>query len=163
MRAISAATLLILGLNAVNALEAEGVVGTWKLVSSTRKILETNEEVNTYGGAHPTGWITYGNDGRVTAIVAYEGRIKPANIEKMTDQERTQLFKTFFAYSGTYKLEGNSVTHNIDTSWNEVWTGTSQVRDIEKRGNRLIYTTRPAPMSGDGKMSIITLIWEKYQ
>ncbi|WP_232631574.1 lipocalin-like domain-containing protein [Methylobacterium sp. Leaf118] len=161
MRTIGVAALLLLTLHPARALEADEVIGTWKLVSSTRKVLDTSEEINTYGGAHPTGWITYGREGRVTAIVAYEGRTKPASIDKLTDPERISLFKTFFAYSGTYTLDGNSVTHHIDTSWNEVWTGTSQVRDIEKRGDTLIYTTRPAPFSGDGKMSIITLVWQK--
>ncbi|MBA9068427.1 hypothetical protein FHR71_002168 [Methylobacterium sp. RAS18] len=145
MRTVGVAALIAITVQSAHAIEADEVIGTWKLVSSTRKVLDTNEEINTYGGAHPNGWITYGKDGRVTAIVAYEGRTRPSSIEKMTDQERINLFKTFFAYSGTYNLEGNSVTHNIDTSWNEVWTGTSQVRDIEKRGDKLIYTTRPAP------------------
>ena len=37
--------------------------GTYKLVSSTRKLLDTGEVVDTYG-KHPTGYVNYGKDGR---------------------------------------------------------------------------------------------------
>ena len=53
--------------------------------------------------------------------------------------------------------------HHIDISWNELWTGTTQFRDVKKDGNRLIYTTHPAPNARDGKMSITTLVWEKVK
>ncbi len=46
---------------------------------------------------------------------------------------------------------------------NEVWTGTTQIRDVKKEGDQLIYTTRPAPITGDGKMSFGTLVWEKVK
>jgi hypothetical protein len=140
----------------------EEVHGTWTLVSSTRKVLDTGQEFDTYG-KHPKGFITYGQDGRMMAMIVYDGRPKPESIEKMTDQQRSELLRSMLAYGGTYKFDGKSITHNIDISWNEVWTGTSQVRDIRKDGDRLIYTTRPAPFSGDGKMSVVTLVWEKVK
>ena len=95
-------------------------------------------------------------------ICAYEGRTKPAANDKMTEEDRVRLHKSFFAYAGTYKFEENKVIHNIDTSWNEAWTGTSQVRNVEQKNNKLIYTTTPFKYNVDGKMSVITLIWEKY-
>jgi Lipocalin-like domain len=67
------------------------------------------------------------------------------------------------AYGGTYKFDGNKVEHHIDISWNEVWTGTTVIRDLKKEGDKLVYTGRAAPFSGDGKMSLVTLIWEKVQ
>ena len=153
-------SLLCLNVTAAQALGSEEILGTWKFVSSTRKVLETNEEFNTYG-PHPTGWINYGRDGRVMALIVNDDRPKPESIEKMTDADRIKLFKTVLAYSGTYSFDGKSVAHKIDTSWNEVWTGTTQIREVERQGDRLIYRTRPAPFSGDGRMSVVTLIWEK--
>lgn len=162
MSRIALLLAILLASNSANALEKEDILGTWKLVSSKRKVLETGEEIDTYG-ARPAGWISYGPDGRMMALIVNDGRPKPKSIEKMTDAERIKLFRTVLAYSGSYAFDGKSVSHNIDTSWNEVWTGTTQIRDIERQGNRLIYRTRPAPFSGDGKMSVVTLIWEKLE
>ena len=42
-----------------------------------------------------------------------------------------------------------------------MWTGTTVIRDIQRDGDKLIYTTRPAPFAADGKMSVLTLVWQK--
>lgn len=144
------------------ALEANAVVGTWRLVTATRKIVDTGETVDAYGGPKPSGWLNYDKDGRMMVICAYEGRERPIANDKMTDEDRVKLHKSFFAYAGTYKIDGNKVTHNIDTSWNEAWTGTAQVRDVEYKDNVVTLTTVPFKFNVDGKMSIITLVWEKY-
>jgi hypothetical protein len=146
---------------AVSAAEEE-LAGTYKLVSSTRKILDTGEVLNTYG-QHPTGYIMYGKDGRMLALIVRDDRPKPAGIEKATPEQQAALFRSMLAYGGTYKFDGKSIEHHIDISWNELWTGTTQIRDIRKEGDKLIYTTRSAPFSGDGKVSVVTLIWEKIK
>jgi Lipocalin-like domain len=69
----------------------------------------------------------------------------------MTDQQRADLFKTMLAYGATYKFDGDRIAHSIQISWNEVWTGTTVIRNVKKEGDRLIYTTRPAPFSGDAR------------
>jgi hypothetical protein len=51
-------------------------------------------------------------------------RPKPPDLAKMSDQERVDLFKTMYAYGGTYTYDGKTITHHIDVSWNETWTGT---------------------------------------
>jgi hypothetical protein len=140
----------------------DDIYGTYKLINSTRKILETGQIVDSYG-KHPNGYITYGRDGRMMALITYDGRPKPEGIEKMTDQQHLALFRTMLAYGGTFKYHGDRVEHQIDISWNEAWTGTNVIRDIRKEGSKLVYTTRPAPFSADGKMSITTLIWEKVK
>jgi hypothetical protein len=131
------------------------LVGTYKLVSSTRTILDTGQ-VETY--ANEQGFITYGDDGRMLVLLIRGDRPKPESLEKMIDQQRADLFRTLNAYGGTYHFDGKTMEHHIDISANEVWTGTTQIRDVRKEGDRLIYTTRPAPFVGDGKMSVQTLV-----
>ena len=152
-----------LGASAGWALEMEEVVGTWRLAAATRKIVDTDETIDAYGGPRPTGWINYGRDGRMMVMCAYEGRDRPAANDKMSDADRVKLHKTFFAYAGTYRLEGDRIIHDIDTSWNEAWTGTSQVRQVARQNGRLVLTTVPFKFNLDGRMSIITLTWERYQ
>ena len=140
----------------------EELAGTYKLISSTRKILDTGEVLDTWG-KNPKGFIMYGKDGRMLALIVNDGRPKPESVEKMTDLHRADLFRTMTAYGGTYTFDGKRVEHHIDISWNEVWTGTTVVRDLRKDGDRLVYTSPAAPFSGDGKMSVVTLTWEKVK
>ncbi|ONF46165.1 hypothetical protein RSM1_26100 [Methylobacterium radiotolerans] len=143
-------------------MDGDAVVGTWRLVTATRRIVDTDETIDAYGGPKPTGWIHYGRDGRMMVVCAYEGRERPIANDKMSDADRVKLHKTFFAYAGTYRFEGDRIIHDIDTSWNEAWTGTSQVRHVAQENGRLILRTVPFKFNLDGRMSIITLIWEKY-
>jgi hypothetical protein len=147
---------------ATRAIDADGVVGTWRLASATRKIVESGEVIDAYGGPNPTGWLTYGKDGRMMVICAFENRRRPEANDKMSDQDRIELHKTFFAYAGTYKIDSGKIVHNIDTSWNEVWSGTSQSRQIEQTDDGLVLTTPPFKFNVDGKLSIITLVWKKH-
>ncbi len=129
---------------------------------NTRKILDTGEVLDTWGKS-PRGFITYGRDGRVLALIVGDKRPKPESVEKMTDQQRADLFRSMTAYGGTYKFDGKTIEHHIDISWNEVWTGTTVIREIKKEGDKLVYTSAAAPFAGDGKMSVVSLVWEKVK
>jgi hypothetical protein len=142
--------------------DEEDLSGTYKLVSSTRKILDTGEVLNTYGN-QPAGYIMYGKDGRMLVLIVRDDRPKPTSIEKTTSEQQASLFRSMLAYGGTYKFDGKSIGHHIDICWNELWTGTIQIRDIRKEGDKLIYTTRPAPFLADSRTSIQTLVWEKVK
>ncbi len=144
---------------AVGAAEDE-IYGSYKLISSSRKLLDSGQ-VETF--PKEQGYITYGRDGRMQVLIVRGNRPKAESVEKLTDQQRTELFRSLTAYGGTYKFDGKSVEHHIDISWNEVWTGTTQIRDVKKEGDRVILTTRPAPFAADGKMSVVTLEWEKLK
>jgi hypothetical protein len=67
------------------------------------------------------------------------------------------------AYGGTYNFDGKTMEHHIDISANEALLETTQIRDVKKKGDRLIYTTRPASFVGDEKMSVQTLVREKVK
>ena len=47
------------------------------------------------------------------------------------------------AYAGTFSLGENVVVHHIDTSWNQAWTGTDQIRHFVLEGDTLTITTAP--------------------
>ena len=147
---------------ASSAWAADDIVGTYRLISANRVILATGDTEDSYG-KNPIGFMTYGRDGRMMGMIVFSNRPKAESLDKMTDQQRADLFRTMIAYGGTYTFRGNSVEHHIDISWNELWTGTTVIRDIQKEGDRLVYTTKPAPFPRDGKMSINTLVWEKVK
>ena len=131
--------------------------------------LQAHKQITDAGGhrrgakLRPSARIYHDGNGRVLVLIVDANRPKAESLEKMTDEQRAQLFRTMNAYGGTYKFEGKTIEHHIDISANEVWTGTTQIRDIKKEGGKLVYTTRPAPFPSDGKMSVVTLVWEKVK
>jgi long-subunit fatty acid transport protein len=78
-----------------------------------------------------------------------------------TAEQSASLFRTMVSYGGTYEFDGHTVKHHIDISWNQAWTGSTQIRDVQREGDKLIYVTRPAPSPTDGKISVVTLVWQK--
>ena len=140
----------------------EVLEGTWKLVSSTRTNTTTGATTDSFG-PNPLGYITYGKDGRMMVLITRSDRPKPDSTDKMTDEQRSRLFSSMLAYSGTYKFDGETIEHHIDGSWNQVWTGTTQIRNVKKDGDRLIYTTQPGLSPIDGSMGFATLVWEKVK
>ena len=142
----------------------EVLEGTWKLVSSTRTNTTTGATTDSFG-PNPLGYIMYGKDGRMMVLITRSDRPKPDSIDndKMPDEQRSRLFSSMFAYSGTYKFDGKIIEHHIDLSWNQVWSGTTQIRNVKKDEDRLIYTTQPGPSPIDGSMGFATLVWEKVK
>jgi hypothetical protein len=37
------------------------------------------------------------------------------------------------------------------------------IRELKREGDKLVYSSPAAPFSGDGRMSVVTLVWEKVQ
>ena len=58
-------------------------------------------------------------------------------------------------------IDGNVVTHHVDISWNESWTGTQQIRIATFKGDRVELSTKPTPDPVSGRMSVRTITWEK--
>src|SRR6185436_7495944 len=114
---------------------ANPLIGTWKMTSWTRELTATGQKSDALG-PNPIGWLNYGRDGRMMVVVVRSDRKAPAALVP-TDPERVALYSSMLAYAGTYMVDAERVTHNIDTSWNQAWTGTKQVRFYTVAGNRL--------------------------
>ena len=133
--------------------------GTWRLVSFTQTLLATGETVDVFGTS-PTGFINYGPDGRMMVLMVKDERPSPSGLSKITDEERAELFRTMVAYAGTYEVGDGTVTHHLDISWNQVFTGTDQVRNIALDGRKLVMSTNPQPRSQDGQVAVSVLTFE---
>ena len=140
----------------------EQLYGTWRLRSFTRTMAATGQKVQAFG-KRPSGYLTYSRDGRMVGILVKEGRTKLADISKATEKERVELFNTMIAYAGTFSVEGNRVTHHVDISWNEAWTGTEQIRNITLEGRKLFIRSDGQARGFDGNLATVELEWEKLQ
>jgi Lipocalin-like domain len=65
------------------------------------------------------------------------------------------------AFSTTYTIDGNEITHHVDVSWNESWTGTAQTRIARFEGNRVYLSTPPSLDPITGATSVRTMTWAK--
>jgi hypothetical protein len=67
------------------------------------------------------------------------------------------------AYAGTFSLGENVVVHHIDTSWNQAWTSTDQIRHFVLAGDTLTITTAPYKSYKDGTMGRSILVWNRVK
>jgi hypothetical protein len=137
------------------------LIGTWKLVSVKARDLDSGEESDAWG-PDPDGYINYGPDGRMIVINTRSGRTKPTGATP-TPQEAAELFQGMLAYAGSYTVNGDEVTHHVDISWNEAWTGQDMVRIARFDGDRVHLSTRPSPDPVNGRIGVRTMTWEKLK
>jgi hypothetical protein len=139
---------------------ASQIVGVWKYTSQHIKEVETGK-IDYPFGQKPTGHIVFTKGGHIVFALAGDNRKTPAS-PAFTDAERIALFNTMAGASGTYKVEGSTLTVTYTTSWNQTWTGLTQKRQIEIGGNKLTQTSAPVK-DQRGKNIIFVLTYERVE
>jgi lipocalin-like protein len=156
-----ALVIIVVGAYSIASQAAEPLVGSWRLVSWVEVETES-KSVHAPFGDNPSGMITYTTDGHMSLFIIDPKRKPPAG-PKATDAEADGLYRTMIAYAGAYNTEGNKVTHKIQFSWNQAWTGTNQQRFFEVTDNQLTIKTPPIISPVSGKESVHTLLWERMK
>ena len=135
------------------------LVGTWRLVSATSTFADGQQNTAPYG-QHPKGFITYTRDGRMSAVVSYDGR-KPLSGDRASSrvEDRAEAYSTSFAYAGRYTYADGQVTHHVEAATIENWIGTDLVRTVKIDGNRVSLRTPMRPLGG--QMQSTELLWER--
>jgi hypothetical protein len=136
------------------------LVGTWKLVSAS-STTSTGERIEDPYGPGPAGFLTYGEDGRMTSLISYGGR-KPLSFgggSRSPQEEQAEAFNTFLAYAGRYTLEDEKVIHHVEISSIQNFVNRDLARSIKFDGDRITLTTPPTAVNG--KIQTIELIWQR--
>ncbi|QIG46682.1 lipocalin-like domain-containing protein [Nordella sp. HKS 07] len=113
------------------------ISGTWKLESWLTEVVETKERLKIFG-EHPDGYIIFTGDGRTFALLTAEGR-KPVKSEA----DQISAFSTVVAYTGRYRIEGETLITTVDVSADPAWVGIELIRYFKCEGDRLEITTAP--------------------
>jgi hypothetical protein len=111
-------------------------------------------------GSKPRGYISYLLNGRMHAILTAEDRIHSSALVPTRD-EKAELFDTMIAYAGRYSVDGDRIVHDIEMSWNELWTGSRQLRFFTLYGDTLTITTAAGPSPRDGREGRSIVILQK--
>jgi hypothetical protein len=135
------------------------LLGTWKQLSGTM-VEDGSGEQKINLSAAPNGYVNFSADGRLILLSTDSARKAPAG-QVPTAAEAEALHRSMIGYAGTYQIEGNKVTYDLDVSWNESWTGTKQVRFWEVNGDRLTITTPKIVNPLTGKPSVFRLTFQK--
>jgi hypothetical protein len=135
------------------------LVGTWKLVSASSETSKGERNETPYG-ASPAGFLTYSREGRVTALISYDGR-KSLAAGGGTLEEQAEAYKTFLGYAGRYTLSGNKVSHQVEVSSIQSFVGKDLIRHVDYQGERIRLTTPPTRV--DGKLQTVELVWERLR
>jgi lipocalin-like protein len=139
---------------------ASALVGVWKYTDQSIKEVATGKITHPYG-EKPTGHVVYTKGGHIVFVLAGDNRKPPAS-PNATDAERISLFNTIAAASGTYKVEGNTTLVTYEASWNQTWTGTTQKRQFEIKGNTLTVTSAPFKNEA-GQDAIFIVTYERVE
>jgi len=133
------------------------LLGTWKLKAY---FVTSGAGARSFPyGDNPTGYISYSREGRVQVIATASGRPAPLGLTP-PESMRAALYDTMFAYGGTYSVEADTVTHYVDVSWNEEWTGTKQIRHFQLVDDTLTITMRILDPTTNAEVRY-TAEWEK--
>jgi hypothetical protein len=132
------------------------LVGTWKLVSAS-SVTSKGERNETPYGAGPTGFLSYSEDGRITALISYGGR-KPLGAAPQME-EQAEAFKTFFAYSGRYALSNDKVIHHVEICSIQNYVNKDLIRTVKFQGDQITLTTPPTPVNGT--IQTVELVWQR--
>jgi hypothetical protein len=133
---IFALLLLYMGVHAW-AEDSRTIVGTWKLVSTTATTAD-GKVIASPMGEHPTGFLTYTADGRMSLLITHDGRPKLSGDRLDSPvEERANAFSTMVAYAGRYILEGNRLVHHLEAASSQNWVGTDLPRIVTFSGKRL--------------------------
>jgi hypothetical protein len=142
---------------------ASQLIGVWKLTSFVTKELATGETITPYG-ERPSGQYIFTRGGHFAWIHVADGR-KAAAAPAATEAERIALYETMGFGSGTYRVEGTTVSYRYDTSSMQSWTGSERTAQPQISGKVLTNTSQYKPISGKfaGKDVISTITYEREE
>jgi hypothetical protein len=130
------------------------LVGLWRLVSFEREYQATGDREYPMG-ATPTGYIGFQPDGRMWVVITGARRQAPA-----TDEDRAGLYNTLVAYTGPYRVDGETWITTVEVSANPAWVATEQTRFFMVEGNRLQEMTAWAARP-DNRMARAVITYER--
>jgi hypothetical protein len=128
--------------------DAAALLGTWRMLSWTRRAISSGTVADTLG-PDPIGYIAYHADGRMMAFV--QRRDRPAGDGPLSTEAKAALFDSMLAYTASWRIEGATVLHTVDGSWNPQWGREPLERPFVLDGDRLVISGAPGrdPVTGE--------------
>lgn len=143
-------------------IDASHLIGAWRLISWEIEFEGLDEPARPFGD-NPVGWLVYSAEGAMSAQLMSRGRpgLDGRSIRKLAPEERLSVLETFFAYAGRYRIEDDTVIHEVDVALNPDFIGQDQHRKAVLDDDRLIL--RGAETDARGRQRRHCLVWQRMQ
>lgn len=142
--------------SSVSADTAQNLVGTWKLKRWILEDVESRAQKPSPFGERPSGFVILTASNRLIALITAENRTVPEGADASVAN-----FKTMYAYSGLYRIEGADFITKVDIAGEPKWIGSEQKRGYRFENENLIIES-PATTQ-DGKSWRGILEWERQR
>jgi hypothetical protein len=139
---------------------AADLVGTWRLLTWTT---EGADGVVHPMGEIPEGVLVYTVEGTMITTIGRAGRppIDGGDMLAGPVGQRLDAMTTFIAYSGTFRVDGGEVVHDVTMSLFPNWIGTTQRRHLAMSADGRELTLSADPFLLRGRLSTQRLTWER--
>jgi hypothetical protein len=141
-------------------LSAADLAGTWRLLTW---VSEGDDGVVYPMGEAPEGILVYTSDGTMITTIGRPGRppIDGGDLLAGPVEQRLDAMASFIAYSGTFRVDGGDVVHDVTMSLFPNWIGTTQRRHaaLSPDGRSLELSADPFVLRG--RLSTQRLTWER--
>lgn len=139
------------------------LLGTWTLISMTYRDEASGKETDLWGKG-PIGFLTYTPEGRMSAVISAASRkITAESADLASPEEQALLFRSCFAYAGTFTPTDSGVMHHVEVASDPAWVGKDQTRYVRFEGERLIVTGPPLQTVSDPNPKVLKLVWERVE
>ena len=136
----------------------EQLLGVWKIESLYTES-KSGERRKSYG-ERPRGYGVLTREKLAIVVITGEDRKVP-----ITDADRSAAFLSMISYSGRYRVEDGRFITRVDTSWNEAWVGTEQVRFVKLEGDTMTLASawQPDPNSPGNPEVRFVAVWTRVK
>jgi len=133
-------------------LEAEDLVGTWRL-RSWKNTASDGSAIDPLG--NHDGYMS------VEIMAAHRAPYHDPDVFGGTEEERSEAISTYLSYSGPFEVlaDRDTVIHHIEISSFPNWIGNAQVRFATLDGDLLTLSTKP--MTFQGVERTAKVVWER--
>lgn len=115
------------------------LIGAWSLESWKMQYSDRSDVLYPYG-EDAEGLLIYAGNGWMNASICHGSRTPlPEGVhpKRMPAEQPAGAYASFFQYAGPFRVEGDTVIHEVTLSLNPNLVGTQQVRRMEFAGNKL--------------------------
>lgn len=158
MKRLPVTVLLFSGLFTPELALAQDIVGSWKHKTFHQKVVSSGEKRVPFG-EKIVGRSVYTKEGTFCTMTTGADRKQSAGTP--TDEERLALFKTMYAFCGTYRVDGQKMTYQSDVAWAPNWTQQPGNVSWKLDGKTLTVESMPFKSQLDGVDVIVVLELEK--